>query len=79
MLIQARMEMYASKRTRDVSSGSEAQCGPAGNEEEMEEKIINKWRITWDTTTKGRWTYACIPSIKMWLGSHGDTRLTRGH
>lgn len=55
------------------------------SQHEARDIILNKWQARWNSSPKGRWTYALIPNIKLWLNrKHGDpdyyiTQFLSGH
>lgn len=48
------------------------------------EDALDKWQSRWDLSTKGRWTYKCLPSVRtrlktpIWL-CHETVQLLSGH
>lgn len=63
LLAELRSELY--RRYNDEQSDDSDEDNP--NREELEAETLAKWQTSWNQSTKGRWTYACIPDIKIWI------------
>lgn len=72
LLIQQRTEMYQENKRRETPYESDEEDN-GRKDEEITEETFQKWQSEWESTTRGRWTYASIPDVKKWSErKHGE-------
>lgn len=67
LLTELRTEMYRRNKIRDARHDSDPGEDSTRSDEDIERETIDNWQATWNVSTKGRWTYACIPDIRAWM------------